>query len=171
MFAELRMPKKKQKYFSSKDEFTFAHKIGTGSSSIVYKVSHTNTKDTYAIKVVDLSKLPTDFSHNVEKELTANAKIKHRNVVKMYDVFQEGKKVYMVMEYMSGGNLFSYLENRDDISESEIKRIFKQVLDAVNYMHKKGFINRDIKLENILMDKSGNIKLCDFGEAKVIKEI
>lgn len=164
MSAELKILKRKQKLFSSKDEFSFNQKIGIGRTSVVYKANHTNTKAIYAIKVLDLSKLPSNTPDVIEKELIANSKLKHPNITKLFDVFQDNKKVYMVMEYVGGGTLSSFLDNRDSVEEEEIRRLFKQILSAVAYIQAKGFVHRDLKPENVLLDKSGNVKICDFGE-------
>ena len=89
----------------------------------------------------------------------------HPNIVKIFEAFETDDNVYLVMEYVGGGSLHSYLKERVDrrLEEEDAKRIFKQIMTALYYCHKKSIAHRDIKLENILIDDSNNVKLIDFG--------
>lgn len=89
----------------------------------------------------------------------------HQNIVKIYEAFETDDHVYLVMEYVAGDNLYGYLKQHKHsrLDEKEAKRIFKQLLTALAYCHRKSIAHRDIKLENILLDDSNNVKLIDFG--------
>ncbi len=89
----------------------------------------------------------------------------HPNIVKIFEAFETEHHVYLVMEYVAGGSLHSYLKERSNrrLDEEEAKRIFKQILTALQYCHRKSIAHRDIKLENILLDEDKNVKLIDFG--------
>ena len=170
MFNGFKLPKRKQKLFSSISEFNLLQKIGSGAFSVVHKAIHLSTKAIYAIKIIDFSQISFYDQENVQKEIEAHRLFKHKNIVNLHDFFQEDDRVYLVMDHCSKGNLFAYIQDKKELSSKEILKFFKQTVDAVAYMHKKGFINRDLKPENILLDKYGNIKLCDFGWTSHIEE-
>ena len=75
----------------------------------------------------------------------------------------------IIMEYISGGNLQSFVKKRRKLSEKTAKILFKQIMDGIKYIHSQNIVHRDIKLENILIDLNNNIKICDFGVGKMIK--
>lgn len=89
----------------------------------------------------------------------------HSNIVKIFEAFETENHVYLVMEYVAGGSLHSYLKDQPNrrLDEEEAKRIFKQIMTALQYCHRKSIAHRDIKLENILLDENKNVKLIDFG--------
>lgn len=109
----------------------------------------------YAIKVYDKSKL-SDISRqkSVRREIKLLQKMNHPNIIKLYDAFETDHHVYLVMEYVSGGSLHSYLKEKPNrrLEEEDAKKIFKQLMTALQYCHKKSIAHRDIKLENILLD-------------------
>lgn len=170
MFTGFKLPRRKNELFSSIEEFELNKKLGYGSFSTVYKATHKISKDVFAIKEVDFNKISFLDQENIQKEIIVNKRLKHKNVVKMKDFFQEEEKVYLVMEFCQGGNLYNYLSRKDEMDEKEIKLIFKQIVNGINYIHSKGYVNRDIKLENILLDGEGSVKICDFGWAAHLNE-
>lgn len=87
------------------------------------------------------------------------------HIVKIYEAFETETHVYLVMEYVVGGSLHSYLKERPDrrLKEEEAKAIFKEIMVALSYCHRKSIAHRDIKLENILLDENNHVKLIDFG--------
>jgi serine/threonine protein kinase len=92
-------------------------------------------------------------------------KMKHPNIVKLYEIIDTTKYVILVMEYVGGGSLHGYLKARSNrrLDEKEAKRVFKQILEGIKYCHSRCITHRDIKLENILLDDNNNIKIIDFG--------
>lgn len=163
MQKHLKLPPKPHPIFYHLAEFRLDKKIGDGSLSVVYKAIHRDTKSTYAIKCINLAKLDQYNQENISNEINAHRVMSHKNIVRLYDYFREDNFVYLVMEYCEGGNLFNHLALNSPLSVDKIQKIFKQTVDAIDYIHKKGFINRDIKAENILLDKYMNVKICDFG--------
>lgn len=89
----------------------------------------------------------------------------HPHIVKIYEAFETEDNVYLVMEYVEGGSLHTYLREKPNrrLEEADAQRIFKQIMTALQYCHRKSIAHRDIKLENILLDQDRNVKLIDFG--------
>jgi serine/threonine-protein kinase SIK2 len=103
------------------------------------------------------------------REVYILKKLKSRFVVKILEVFENNENFLIVMEYMQGGDLLNYLKLHGKMSEDQCKKIFYQVVLGVQAVHKHGILHRDIKLDNILLDKSMNhIKICDFGVSKLV---
>lgn len=96
-------------------------------------------------------------------------KLKQNTVVKIYETFETQKYLIIIMEYISGGDLLSYVKKRNKLTESVAKYIFRQIITSLDYTHCQNIVHRDIKLDNILLDIHGNIKICDFGVSKYIK--
>lgn len=103
-------------------------------------------------------------------ETTILKHLNHKNIVKFYETFESNHHILIIMEYVSCGDLLSFVRKRSKLSESVARYIFRQIIDALNYMHSKGVIHRDIKLDNILIDLNNTIKICDFGVSKQIKK-
>lgn len=117
-------------------------------------------------KKVDLEKLKRKMHY----ETSILKSLNHINVVKIYETFDTDKFYFISMEYISCGDLLSYVRKRSKLTEDVAKFIFKQVIKGLIYIHGKGFAHRDIKLDNILIDINSNVKICDFGVAKKIKK-
>jgi protein-serine/threonine kinase len=95
-------------------------------------------------------------------------KLNHPFIAQLQFAFQDTKKLYLVTEFMQGGELFFHIKRRTGFKEVSTKFYMSQIFLAIDYLHKNGYIYRDLKPENILIDKEGNIKLTDFGLSKVI---
>eukprot|EP00126_Sphaerothecum_destruens_P013299 Sdes_comp22755_c0_seq1m21160 len=87
----------------------------------------------------------------------------HPNIIKLYEVVDTPKTLYLVMEYASGGEVFDYLVAHGKMKEKEARIKFRQILSAVQYCHSKRVIHRDLKAENLLLDADMNMKIADFG--------
>ena len=140
--------------------------LGKGAYGEVWLVRHKITKDKYAMKVLDKRKLCSRKSSHIkdlEREINIQRRIRHDNIIRLYDAMSDRYHIYILMEYASGGNLFHYIRDRNYLSEKEAFKIFSQVCSAVNFLHKHFLIHRDIKPENVLLDSDRKAKLCDFG--------
>ncbi len=119
-----------------------------------------------AIKKIN-KKVPHINIDNIKKEIRIMKLCKHKNIVQLIDVFEDKESIYIVMEYLSGGDLYArYCSKEYHFKEERVRTIFKQILDAVRYMQELGIIHRDLKLENILFEneiEDSNIKIADFG--------
>jgi calcium-dependent protein kinase len=97
-------------------------------------------------------------------------KLDHPNIVKYYETYEDIKYMYLVMEYCPGGELFKRITQKNEsiFNESEAASIMKKLLRAINYCHSQGIVHRDIKAENIMYGKDGEVKLIDFGLSKAV---
>jgi len=152
--------------------------IGKGASSIVYLVKQKNSSNTYALKEIN-KKMLTKIKNNlniVYKEINIQSRLKHPNIVELYNIYENKDKIYLILENCKNGSLFNYIKMKKGLNEEESFYFFKQVLDAVYFLHKNNIIHRDIKPENLLLTKINNnsnkliLKLCDFGWATLLDE-
>ena len=104
---------------------------------------------------------------NIKQEILIHKNLRFRHIVRLYGYFFAGNRVYLVLEYASGGSLFSFVRKTKGLTERDFHRMFRQVCEGVEYLHNKNIIHRDIKPENILIDHRGQVKLCDFGWSAV----
>ena len=112
-------------------------------------------------------------SENMKKikyETNLMKKLNHPNVTKILELFEDKDYILIIMEYLNGGNLFSFLKKRRKVSEKTAKFLFKQIMLGIQYIHSHNIVHRDIKLENILIDLNNNIKICDFGIGRVLTD-
>lgn len=100
------------------------------------------------------------------KEVALLLKLRHNHVVKIYETIETEKHIIIVMELCAGGDLLNYVRKRRKLKEPYAKVIFKQIIDGLCYIHSKYIAHRDIKLDNILLDGKGNVKIADFGVSK-----
>ena len=106
----------------------------------------------------------------VLQEIQLLRKLDHRNVVRLLEVFENESAIYLVMEYMDRGDLYTLLkaQKKGRLSEIQTKPLFFQILRGLEYIHSQGVLHRDIKLDNILLDQGMNLKICDFGISRTI---
>lgn len=148
--------------------------IGKGGYSIVYLARHLRTNKQYAIKCAMKFKtykkgsshngkeVTKDISDKIRQEIDIMSRLRHRNIVQLKGWFEDEENIYLVLPYVSGGDLAGFLK-RGIPSKQDSVKIIKQLVSAIKYCHRKGIIHRDIKLNNILLDENLNIKLADFG--------
>eukprot|EP00117_Sycon_ciliatum_P040631 scpid58394/ scgid3025/ Maternal embryonic leucine zipper kinase; Protein kinase Eg3 len=115
-----------------------------------------------AIKIMDKAGLGEDLPRAF-REIETLKLLRHQHICQLYEVVETPDKLYVVMEYAPGGELFDYIVAKDRLKEPEARKFFRQICSAVAYVHSKGFAHRDLKPENLLLDDKQNIKLIDFG--------
>ncbi|GMG23907.1 unnamed protein product [Ambrosiozyma monospora] len=118
-----------------------------------------------AIKLIRRDSIPrgSEKESKIHREINALKKLSHPNIVRLEEVLQNDKYIGIVLEYASGGELFDYILEHKYLKESLASRLFAQLVSGVDYMHNKGIVHRDLKLENLLLDKHKNIVITDFG--------
>ena len=148
------------------EDYTIGKLIGTGAYASVKSAFLKSENKTYALKTYEKYRL-TDPSKkkNVDREIDILKKLNHPNVVRMYDLIETPKQLHLVLELIPGGSLGSYLKKKPNkrFEELECKIMFKQIVSAIEYIHSQKVTHRDLKLENLLLDSSGMIKIIDFG--------
>ncbi|CAH0712794.1 unnamed protein product, partial [Brenthis ino] len=137
--------------------------IGTGNFAVVKLATHTITKSKVAIKIIDKSRLDEDNLKKTFREIAIMKKLRHPHIVRLYQVMESTHTLYLVTEYAPNGEIFDHLVSKGRMPESEAARAFAQMVAAVGYCHANGVVHRDLKAENLLLDKDMNIKLADFG--------
>lgn len=137
--------------------------IGKGNFAKVKLAKHVPTGKEVAIKIIDKTQLNPTSLQKLFREVRIMKMLDHPNIVKLFQVIQTDKTLYLVMEYASGGEVFDYLVMHGRMKEKEARAKFRQIVSAVQYLHQKRIIHRDLKAENLLLDSEMNIKIADFG--------
>ncbi|KAI2805142.1 MAP microtubule affinity-regulating kinase 1 [Blomia tropicalis] len=137
--------------------------IGKGNFAKVKLAKHLPTAKEVAIKIIDKTQLNQSSLQKLFREVRIMKMLDHPNIVKLYQVIETEKTLYLVMEYASGGEVFDYLVSHGRMKEKEARAKFRQIVSAVQYCHQKRIIHRDLKAENLLLDSEMNIKIADFG--------
>jgi len=137
--------------------------IGKGNFAKVKLAKHLPTDREVAIKIIDKTQLNQTSLQKLFREVRIMKFMDHPNIVKLYEVIESDKTLYLVMEYASGGEVFDYLVAHGRMKEKEARAKFRQIVSAVQYCHQKHVIHRDLKAENLLLDADMNIKIADFG--------
>ncbi|KAM6327882.1 maternal embryonic leucine zipper kinase isoform 4-T5 [Alca torda] len=136
--------------------------IGTGGFAKVKLAQHLLTGEKVAIKIMDKLALGDDLPR-VKIEIDAMKNLSHQHICQLYHVIETSEKMFMVLEYCPGGELFDYIISKDRLSEEEARVFFRQIVSAIAYVHSQGYAHRDLKPENLLIDEEHNLKLIDFG--------
>ncbi|XP_054282751.1 serine/threonine-protein kinase MARK2-like isoform X4 [Macrosteles quadrilineatus] len=137
--------------------------IGKGNFAKVKLAKHVPTGKEVAIKIIDKTQLNPGSLQKLFREVRIMKMLDHPNIVKLFQVIETDKTLYLVMEYASGGEVFDYLVLHGRMKEKEARAKFRQIVSAVQYCHQKKIIHRDLKAENLLLDSEMNIKIADFG--------
>lgn len=139
--------------------------LGEGTFAKVKYAKNKETGEAVAIKIIDKERviLRHKMVHQIKREISTMKLIKHPNVVHLREVLASKQKVYIVLEYIDGGELFDKIVNVGRLGEDEARKYFQQLVHAVDYCHSRGVYHRDLKPENLLLDSKGDLKVSDFG--------
>jgi len=148
-------------------KYVLRRKLGVGAYGVVYLGIDHETKAHRAIKM--LNKGDVSDMTRVDQEIKAMLMLDHPNIVKLYEVLETDTNVFFVMELCGGGNLSDHIED-GPLAEEVARYYFVQLVDAVKYCHSVGVVHRDLKLENLLLDNNGDLKVTDFGHAGIFSQ-
>ncbi|KAJ0001761.1 hypothetical protein NQD34_001557 [Periophthalmus magnuspinnatus] len=141
--------------------------LGKGQTGLVKLGVHCVTNQKVAIKIVNREKLSESVLMKVEREIAILKLIEHPHVLKLYDVYENKKYLYLVLEHVSGGELFDYLVKKGRLTPKEARKFFRQIISALDFCHSHSICHRDLKPENLLLDEKNNIRIADFGMASL----
>ncbi|XP_066925419.1 cyclin-dependent kinase-like 4 [Clytia hemisphaerica] len=150
------------------DKYEKISKIGEGSYGVVFKCMNRDNRTIVAIKKFVESEDDQIIRKIAMREIRMLKQLKHHNLVNLLEVFRRKRKLHLVFEYCDHTVLNELEDHPNGVGENQIKRIVYQVLSAVEFCHKHNCIHRDVKPENILVTKTGIVKLCDFGFARLL---
>ena len=148
--------------------------IGTGGFAKVYRAIHIPTKETVAIKIINKEEL---FQEDINRkrlllEISSLKKVKHKNIIKLYEIMETPETIYLVMEYCNNGELFDFIVDKKNLDEKQACTFFQEVIDALTYLHSVNIVHRDVKPENILLNtinRKIRCKLIDFGISRTFE--
>nr|XP_020747361.1 NUAK family SNF1-like kinase 2 isoform X3 [Odocoileus virginianus texanus] len=143
--------------------YEFLETLGKGTYGKVKKARESSGR-LVAIKSIRKDKIKDeqDLMH-IRREIEIMSSLNHPHIIAIHEVFENSSRIVIVMEYASRGDLYDHISERQRLSEREARHFFRQIVSAVQYCHQNGVVHRDLKLENILLDANGNIKIADFG--------
>ncbi|CDY43285.1 BnaC06g01830D [Brassica napus] len=145
-------------------KYELGRTLGEGNSAKVKLATDTVSGQSFAVKIIDKSSIKRlNVSFQIKREIRTLKVLKHPNIVRLHEVLASKTKIYMVLECVTGGDLFDRIVSKGKLSETEGRTLFQQLIDGVSYCHNKGVFHRDLKLENVLLDAKGHIKITDFG--------
>lgn len=145
--------------------------LGQGTFAKVYYARNANTSQSVAIKMIDKEKvLKVGLMDQIKREISVMQLVRHPNIVQLYEVMATKTKIYFVMEYVKGGELFNQIA-KGRLEEDIARKHFQQLIRAVKFCHNRGVYHRDLKPENLLLDENGNLKVSDFGLSALSESI
>ncbi|KAG9148637.1 hypothetical protein Leryth_019147 [Lithospermum erythrorhizon] len=146
--------------------------IGEGTFAKVKFARNSETQEPVALKIMDKDKvLKHEMAEQIKREIATMKLIKHPNVVRLYEVMASKTKIFIVLEFVTGGELFDKIVNHGRMKEDEARKYFQQLINAVDYCHSRGVYHRDLKPENLLLDAGGNLKVSDFGLSALSQQV
>ncbi|CAN6467022.1 unnamed protein product [Victoria cruziana] len=145
-------------------KYEIGRTLGEGNFGKVKYATNVESGKGFAVKILEREKiLQLKITEQIKREIRTLKLLNHPNVVRLYEVLASKTKIYMVLEYVTGGELFDKIALNGRLKEREGLKLFQQLVDGVSYCHDKGVFHRDLKPENVLVDARGNIKISDFG--------
>ena len=152
--------------------YMLVRNLGSGSTSKIKLAIHQETKMPVAIKIIkkDSFKDNPQLQPKIQREIALMRLFDHPHILKLLDILESPRHLYIGLEYASHGELFTYVVENKQISEQAAMRFFRQIIYGLEYLHSLGICHRDLKPENILLDDKYNIKIADFGFARFTKK-
>ncbi len=158
---ETKPTKKESKNIGS---YILGKDLGEGTFGKVKLATNVQTNEKVAIKILDKSRIESSEDiKRLEREICILKKIRHKNIIQLYEIMESRKNLYLVMEYCEGKELFDYIVLKSRLSEMEACKLYQEIIDGVEYLHIQNIVHRDLKPENLLLDYKKSIKISDFG--------
>ncbi|KAJ6818550.1 CBL-interacting protein kinase 32-like isoform X2 [Iris pallida] len=153
-------------------KYELGRTIGEGAFAKVRFAINTKTGEHVAIKILSKEKvLKHKLVEQIKREISTMKLIKHPNVVRLHEVMGSKTKIFIVLEFVTGGELFDKIVDHEGMGEDEARRYFHQLINAVDFCHSRGVYHRDLKPENLLLDAFGNLKVSDFGLSALSQQV
>ncbi|XP_061191498.1 5'-AMP-activated protein kinase catalytic subunit alpha-2-like isoform X5 [Saccostrea echinata] len=145
--------------------------LGIGTFGKVKIATHQLTNHKVAVKILNRQKIKSlDVVGKIKREIQNLKLFRHPHIIKLYQVISTPTDIFMVMEYVSGGELFDYIVKHGKLKEPEARRFFQQIISGVDYCHRHMVVHRDLKPENLLLDSNLNVKIADFGLSNMMHD-
>ena len=151
-------------------DYFITKKIGRGSFSNVYKAYHKDTKEVYALKIIDISNLSEKILESLNNEIKILIDIDHPHIVKLHESVRSSNYIYLVLDYCEQGDLYKHIKTNGKLGENEAKKFYIQVAKGLYFLWIKNLIHRDLKPHNLLISADGSLKIADFGFARHLEE-
>jgi calcium/calmodulin-dependent protein kinase I len=145
--------------------------LGRGAFSIVYLAVQKASGQQFAVKVINKKDLGKDYEKNLKMEVDILKKVNHPNIIALKELFDTPDKLYLIMELVTGGELFDKIVEKGSYTEHEAAQLVRKIVSAVEYLHNLGIVHRDLKPENLLLKSQDNdleIAIADFGLSKIV---
>ncbi|XP_037690571.1 testis-specific serine/threonine-protein kinase 4 isoform X2 [Choloepus didactylus] len=143
--------------------------IGNGSYGTVYEAYYTKQKVMVAVKIISKKKASEDYLNKfLPREIQVMKVLRHKYLINFYQAIETTSRVYIILELAQGGDVLEWIQRYGACSEPLAGKWFSQMTLGITYLHSKGIVHRDLKLENLLLDKGENVKISDFGFAKMV---
>ncbi|CDW60495.1 calcium:calmodulin dependent protein kinase [Trichuris trichiura] len=145
--------------------------LGVGTFGKVKVGVHEVTHHKVAVKILNRQKIKRlDVVGKIRREIQNLRLFCHPHIIRLYQVISTPSDIFMIMEYVSGGELFDYIVKRGRLQEHEARHFFQQIISGVDYCHRHMVVHRDLKPENLLLDARNNVKIADFGLSNIMTD-
>jgi len=151
--------------------YVLGETLGIGTFGKVKVGFHQITNHKVAVKILNRQKIKSlDVVGKIRREIQNLKLFRHPHIIKLYQVISTPTDIFMVMEYVAGGELFDYIVKHGKLTEDKARRFFQQIMSGVEYCHRHNVVHRDLKPENLLLDQNLNVKIADFGLSNMMTD-
>ncbi|XP_059488441.1 5'-AMP-activated protein kinase catalytic subunit alpha-2 isoform X2 [Neocloeon triangulifer] len=151
--------------------YTLGATLGIGTFGKVKIGEHQVTKHKVAVKILNRQKIKSlSVVGKIRREIQNLKLFRHPHIIKLYQVISTPTDIFMIMEYVAGGELFDYIVKKGKLKEHEARRFFQQIISGVDYCHRHMIVHRDLKPENLLLDHNHHVKIADFGLSNMMMD-